>query len=248
VVKDRRSTRLTKEPGSEPHRKKEASESKRRRRAPSLDNNSGQESCQRKKRRTNSSEKAEKERALRAALPSEAASRLSEELTGPEQRALRAGLPSKATQRLSEDLRTNERRATEVAFRSDPVKKEREVRRTKARPKQDLAKIPAKEATRASLDLGSPGRVGRPDVEAKSEVEETNKKERDGLTKAAEQRNLKRVSKADAIDQRLLSKRLPVTVNEFLPDVVAAPDNSFVPQPGSCRQSKKQRHQTCQHH
>jgi hypothetical protein len=158
-------------------------------------------------------------------LPSEAALRLSEELTGPEQRALRAGLPRKATQRLSEDLpksaflrsrRTNERRATEVAFRSDPVEKEREVRRTKARPKQDLAKSPAKEATRASLDLGSPGRVGRPDVEAKSEVEETNKKKREGLTKAAEQRNLKRVSKADAIDQRLmLSKRLPATVNEL---------------------------------
>jgi hypothetical protein len=78
----------------------------------------------------------------------------------------------------------------------------------------------------APLDLL---RVGKPDIEAEPDPEPTDGKERDGLTKVAERRNLKRVSDADAIDHRLLSKYLPETINEFLPNVITGPDDSFVP-------------------
>ena len=53
------------------------------------------------------------------------------------------------------------------------------------------------------LDLG---KVGKSDVEAESESEVTNGKEKDGLTKIAERRNLKRVSEAGACNHILLSK------------------------------------------
>jgi hypothetical protein len=72
-------------------------------------------------------------------------------------------------------------------------------------------------------------RVGKTDIEAEPDPEPTDGKERDGLTKVAERRNLKRVSDADATDHRLLSKYLPATINEFLPNVVTGPDDSFVP-------------------
>ncbi len=71
--------------------------------------------------------------------------------------------------------------------------------------------------------------IGKPDIEAEPDPEPTDGKERDGLTKVAERRNLKRVSDADAIDHRLLSKYLPETINEFLPNVITGPDDSFVP-------------------
>ena len=96
--------------------------------------------------------------------------------------------------------RINERRAADVALESDPSTKEPEISYARARPKQGLAKSPVEETDRMQLDLQS---VGKSDIEAGSESDVTNGKEKDGLTKIAERRNLKRVSEADACNHRL---------------------------------------------
>jgi hypothetical protein len=95
---------------------------------------------------------------------------------------------------------------------------------------QNPGPAPAEEMARIALDLV---RVGKSDIEAESENEAPDGSERNGTTNVAEQMKLHRVSKADATDQRLLSKHLPATIDEFLPNTVP------FPQPGSCKQQKR---------
>ena len=57
----------------------------------------------------------------------------------------------------------------------------------------------------------------------------TEHKEKDEPTRVADRRNLARVSKADGVDQKLLSKYLPATIDEFFFSVIPGPDDSFVP-------------------
>jgi hypothetical protein len=83
-----------------------------------------------------------------------------------------------------------------------------------------------KEETKRALDLE---RIGKQDIEAESESEEPDPGKKHKSIKIADRRNLERVSKADAIDQRLLSKYLPATIDDFLPSIVPGPDDSFVP-------------------
>jgi hypothetical protein len=45
--------------------------------------------------------------------------------------------------------------------------------------------------------------------------------------KVADRRNRDRVEKANASDQRLISKYLPMTVDEFLPNKIPGPDDAF---------------------
>ena len=45
--------------------------------------------------------------------------------------------------------------------------------------------------------------------------------------KVADRRNRDRIEKANASDQRLISKYLPMTVDEFLPNKVPGPDDAF---------------------
>ena len=172
-------------------------------------------------------------RVIRVGKPRSAAQRLRE--ASARLQALRVGSPESAAQRLSEDLprsaflhsrMINERRAADVTLNFGPSMRELEIDYAEARPKQGLAESPAEETSKMSLDLG---KVGKSDIEAESESEVTDGKERDGLTKIAERRNLKRVSEADACDHRLLSKYLPATIDEFLPPVITGPDDSFVP-------------------
>jgi hypothetical protein len=47
--------------------------------------------------------------------------------------------------------------------------------------------------------------------------------------KVGDRRNRDRVERADATDQKLLSKYLPATIDEFLPNKIPGPDDSFVP-------------------
>jgi hypothetical protein len=47
--------------------------------------------------------------------------------------------------------------------------------------------------------------------------------------KIAIRRNRERVERANAIDQKLLSKYLPATANDFLPTTIPGPDNAFIP-------------------
>jgi hypothetical protein len=47
--------------------------------------------------------------------------------------------------------------------------------------------------------------------------------------KISERRNRERVEHADAVDQKLLSKYLPATIDEFLPNKIPGPDDSFTP-------------------
>ena len=47
--------------------------------------------------------------------------------------------------------------------------------------------------------------------------------------KIAIRRNRERVERADAIDQKLLSKYLPETANDFLPNTIPGPDDNFTP-------------------
>ena len=75
-------------------------------------------------------------------------------------------------------------------------------------------------------------RVQRSDLEAKDEHEVVvaDNTGADKPTKLADRRNVKRVDKADEVDRSLLSKYyLPESINEFLPNVIPGPDDSFVP-------------------
>jgi hypothetical protein len=47
--------------------------------------------------------------------------------------------------------------------------------------------------------------------------------------KIAIRRNQERVKRANAIDQKLLSKYLPSTANDFLPNMIPGPDNNSTP-------------------
>jgi hypothetical protein len=47
----------------------------------------------------------------------------------------------------------------------------------------------------------------------------------------ADRRNLKRIEKADAAGQKLISKYLPDSIDEFLPACIAGPDDAFTPPP-----------------
>jgi hypothetical protein len=68
------------------------------------------------------------------------------------------------------------------------------------------------------------------DVEAKKEDETADEKETNKATKVADRRNLERVDKADEIDRNLLSKcYLPESIDEFIPNVVPGPHDSFIP-------------------
>jgi hypothetical protein len=73
-------------------------------------------------------------------------------------------------------------------------------------------------------------RVRRSDVEADKEDEVADEADTDKVTKAADQRNLKRVDKADELDLNLLSKcHLPKSIDDFLPSVIPGPDDNFDP-------------------
>jgi hypothetical protein len=73
-------------------------------------------------------------------------------------------------------------------------------------------------------------RARRSDLEAKDKDEVKDTTEADKPTKLADQRNLKRVDKANEVNQSLLSEcYLPETIDEFLPNVTPGPDDSFVP-------------------
>jgi hypothetical protein len=56
-------------------------------------------------------------------------------------------------------------------------------------------------------------------------------KEPSETEKIAARRNRERIERADAIDQKLLSKYLPATMNEFLPNTIPGPDDNFSPSP-----------------
>jgi hypothetical protein len=153
----------------------------------------------------------------------------------PKQGILNEDLPRLASRRLKEDLpksaflhtvRTSEKRASDVNFDLDTVPNEHAVRCATARPHQNPGPAAAEEPARIALDLL---RVGKSDIEAKSENEAPDGSERNGTTNVTERRNLQRASKADATDQRLLSKHLPATINEFLPNTVPGPNDNFVP-------------------
>jgi hypothetical protein len=57
----------------------------------------------------------------------------------------------------------------------------------------------------------------------------TPAKEPSKTKKIAIQQNRERVERADAIDQQLLSKYLPATADEFLPETIPGPDDAFTP-------------------
>jgi hypothetical protein len=95
----------------------------------------------------------------------------------------------------------------------------------KARPEKHHARKPEGNEPPTAL-----ARVRRSDVEAEREDEVADDVEPNKLTKLSDQRNLKRVDKADEIDLNLLSKyNLPDSIDEFLPSVIPGPDDSFVP-------------------
>jgi hypothetical protein len=185
---------------------------KKRRQSPGPENDSGQEAKRRKKCVTNSAQKA-----------------------GPRQGTLNEDLPRLAPRRLKEDLpksaclhavRTSEKRSSHIAFDLDTVPNEHAVRCATARPHQNPGPTPAEETALIALDLV---RVGKSDIEAEPENEVPDGSERNRTTNVAERRSLQRVSKADATDQTLLSKHLPATIYEFLPNTVPGPNDNFVP-------------------
>jgi hypothetical protein len=51
------------------------------------------------------------------------------------------------------------------------------------------------------------------------------------IERVANQRNLDRIERANISDQQLLSKYLPSSVEDFLPNRIPGPDNSFTPGP-----------------
>jgi hypothetical protein len=72
--------------------------------------------------------------------------------------------------------------------------------------------------------------IRRVDAEAEEEDEVGEGTDTDNATKIADRRNLDRVDKADEMDRSLLSKYyLPDSIDEFLPNVIPGPDDSFVP-------------------
>jgi hypothetical protein len=125
--------------------------------------------------------------------------------------------------------RLNEKRDLVV----EEVPRKRAIGNDRARPEKNEAEIPQGEG-QANNELVPTTlvKVRRSDVEAEKEDEVANeiKIETDKPTKLADQRNLERVDKADEIDRSLLSKyHLPESIDEFLPNVVPGPDDSFVP-------------------
>jgi hypothetical protein len=73
-------------------------------------------------------------------------------------------------------------------------------------------------------------RFRRSDVEADKEDKVADEADTDKVTKVADQRNLKRVDKADELDLNLLIKcHLPESIDDFLPSVVPGPVDSFDP-------------------
>jgi hypothetical protein len=69
------------------------------------------------------------------------------------------------------------------------------------------------------------------DIQAESNEEGTVGPEKASTKqeRVAERRNRERVERADAVDQKLLSKYLPPTPAEFLPNKIPGPDDSFTP-------------------
>jgi hypothetical protein len=112
----------------------------------------------------------------------------------------------------------------------EEVPRKRAMGNDGARPKKNEAESPQGKG-QANNELPTTlAKVRRSDVEAEKEDEVADKIETDKPTKLADQRNLKRVDKADEIDRSLLSKHhLPESIDEFLPSVVPGPDDSFVP-------------------
>jgi hypothetical protein len=70
------------------------------------------------------------------------------------------------------------------------------------------------------------------ELQAVSDDEETPDeppKEKTKVERVAEKRNRARVERADATDQKLLSKYLPTNIDDFLPSAIPGPDDSFTP-------------------
>jgi hypothetical protein len=112
----------------------------------------------------------------------------------------------------------------------EEVPRKRAIGNDGARPEKNEAEIPQGKG-QANNELPTAlAKVRRSRVEAEEEDEVANKIETDKPKKLADQRNLKRVDKADEIDQSLMSKHhLPESIDEFLPNVIPGPDGSFVP-------------------
>jgi hypothetical protein len=132
--------------------------------------------------------------------------------------------PDERTSAFRHSEKLNERRELVDRFPG-----ERAVTHDRARPETDVTATSPKEQAKDELPTELE-RVRRSDVEAKEEDEVADETETDKTTKLADRRNLKRVDKADEIDRSLLSKYyLPESIDEFLPNVIPGPDDSFVP-------------------
>ena len=123
--------------------------------------------------------------------------------------------------------RRTQRNAKQIAKGEAPAK--RQVRKDKDQLPGAREEDPAKGPLDDPIDLAS---ICKTDIHAQSEDDEpkTDKK-KDEPTRVADRRNLARVSKADGVDQRLLSKYLPATIEEFSLSVIPGPDDSFIPPP-----------------
>ncbi len=120
--------------------------------------------------------------------------------------------------------------------RSDPGAEEEDAAAAKASTKRAAGfnkARPEKHHTRKPEGTEPPtslARVRRSDAEADKEDEVADETDNDKVTKVADQRNLKRVDKADELDLNLLSKcYLPESIDDFLPNVMPGPDDSFEP-------------------
>jgi hypothetical protein len=125
--------------------------------------------------------------------------------------------------------RINSQRSDQGAEEEDAVAAKASTKRAvgfdKARAEKHHARKPEGSEPPTLL-----ARVRRSDVEADKEDEVADEADTDKVTKVADQRNLKRVDKADELDLNLLSKHhLPESIDDFLPSVVPGPDDSFDP-------------------